>query len=215
MVTIPPTIPVTTPVADMVARKAWLLLHVPPAIELVSVMGLPIQTSLAPVIFTCGIVSTATIPVLRHPVGNTYVIREVPKVRPFTIPELLPIDATLLVPLLHVPPEGADESVEDAPMHIPVVPDIAAGKPLIVRMVVERHPVDSVYEIMAVPATTPVAMPDDVIVAADTLLLQNPPGVVQDSVVRLPTHTVAVPVMLAGNGFTVTIVDVVQPVGSV
>ena len=43
------------------------------------------------------------------------------------------------------------------------------------------------------------------------LLLHVPPPVVDDRVVVLPTHTVAVPVKIAGSAFTVTTVVLTQP----
>ena len=44
MVTEPEDIPVTTPTADTVATDAALLVHVPPDVASVSVIGVPIQT---------------------------------------------------------------------------------------------------------------------------------------------------------------------------
>ena len=62
----------------------------------------------------------------------------------------------------------------------------------------------------AMPVTSPVLRP---IVAASVLLLvQSPPAVASDKVVVSPAHTVSVPVITAGNGFTVTTVDVAQVV---
>ena len=52
----------------------------------------------------------------------------------------------------------------------------------------------------------PVSKPvDEPIEALVLLLLQVPPGVASDRVDELPGHTVSVPVMVAGNGFTITV----------
>ena len=44
------------------------------------------------------------------------------------------------------------------------------------------------------------------------ILLHVPPPVASDNVVVPPTHTLVVPVIVAGNGFTVTTALVAQPV---
>jgi hypothetical protein len=64
-----------------------------------------------------------------------------------------------------------------------------------------------VYVIVAVPPEIPVTTPVDepTVPMAVALLLHTPPDVVQPSVVVLPTQTVAVPVIDAGNGLTVTV----------
>ena len=62
----------------------------------------------------------------------------------------------------------------------------------------------------------PVTIPDVPIVAYAALpLIQLPPAVASDKVVLKPTQTFAVPVILAGSGFTVMIVVAIQPVGKV
>lgn len=58
--------------------------------------------------------------------------------------------------------------------------------------------------ITAVPPLMPVTIPDaDPTLAFELVVLQVPPVVISESVVVLPGHTVMVPVMEAGNGFTV------------
>jgi hypothetical protein len=65
---------------------------------------------------------------------------------------------------------------------------------------------------IAVPGLTPLTTPVEPTVAMDKLLLAHtPPAVVSARVVVEPAHTLIVPVMLTGNGFTVTTV-VVKPV---
>jgi hypothetical protein len=66
---------------------------------------------------------------------------------------------------------------------------------------------------VAVPAATPVTMPDVPIVATPVLLLDHvPPLVVDDRVVVAPTHTEAAPVIAAGSALIVIDVVVLQPV---
>ena len=65
---------------------------------------------------------------------------------------------------------------------------------------------------VAVPAATPVTMPDVPIVATPVLLLAHvPPLVVEDRVVVDPAHTEVVPVIAAGSAFTVTIAVLLHP----
>ena len=69
---------------------------------------------------------------------------------------------------------------------------------------------------VVVPAVTPETIPELVpIVATLVLLLIHVPPPVLDSVVVEPAHTVVVPVIADGNGFTVRTVVVIQPVDSV
>jgi len=66
------------------------------------------------------------------------------------------------------------------------------------------------------PAVTPVTTPPAVIVAtAGVPLLHIPSAVASLKVVVDPTHTLVVPVIAAGKGFTVTVVVTAHPVGKV
>jgi len=66
---------------------------------------------------------------------------------------------------------------------------------------------------VAVPAPTPVTTPaPDTVATATSELAHAPNGVVLLSVVVWPTHTVAVPVIVAGTGFTLTTDVDTQPV---
>lgn len=70
---------------------------------------------------------------------------------------------------------------------------------------------------MGVPAATPVTTPvtEPMLASVVLLLLQKPVPVALVNVVVNPTHTAAVPVIVAGKGLTV-IVDVVKhPVDNV
>ncbi len=134
--------PVTTPVAISTELFVLLLLHVPPVTASVSVVVNPIHTLLVPDIaagngFTVNVIDVA------HPVASSvYVISVVPVVRPVTIPDVDPIDATVDVPLLQVPPP-APVSVAAFPAHSADVPVIEAGKALIVIVFVAAHVVAS------------------------------------------------------------------------
>lgn len=64
-----------------------------------------------------------------------------------------------------------------------------------------------------IPVTTPVLAP--IVAITVLLLLQVPEPVVLDNVVVLPTHTVGVPVIVAGIGLTVTTLVTIQPVANV
>ncbi len=94
---------------------------------------------------------------------------------------------------------------------------MAYGSGLTVIVFALKQPVLIVYLITDVPALIPVTIPeDDPIVATPVLVLvQVPPIVVLLAVIDNPTQTLAGPVIVAGSGFTVTIVVVKHPVGSV
>ena len=63
-----------------------------------------------------------------------------------------------------------------------------------------------------IPVTTPV--PEPTIATVCALLLHVPPVEASVKLTEEPTHTVAVPVMPAGTGSTVTVVVAVQPKGN-
>lgn len=63
------------------------------------------------------------------------------------------------------------------------------------------------------PVAIPVVAPIGAIVTS--LLLHVPVPVALVNVVVRPTHTVFVPLIAAGSGLTVTIIVLIQPVGSV
>ena len=78
-----------------------LVLHVPPVLASVSMVVKPTHTFIMPVIAT-GNGFTDMTDVIKQPVGNLYVIVDVPTILPVTIPVAEPISALLLL-LLHVP----------------------------------------------------------------------------------------------------------------
>jgi len=87
------------------------------------------------------------------------------------------------------------------------------GNGLTVTCATRLHVFVHVYVMFDVPPDTPVTIPLDepTVAFAPWLLNQVPPASVLDSVVVAPWHTVSVPVIAAGNGFTVTIAVLIQP----
>ena len=69
MTEVPAVTPVTTPPAVMVATAGVALLHVPPAVALLSVVVEPTHTLVTPVI-TAGSGLTVTVVVTAQPVGK-------------------------------------------------------------------------------------------------------------------------------------------------
>ena len=67
----------------------------------------------------------------------------------------------------------------------------------------------------AAPVAVPVTTPPDTEATPDALLLHVPNGLASLKLVERPWHTVSVPVIGEGNGFTVTIAVAIQPVGMV
>lgn len=131
-----------------------------------------------------------------------------PKAFPNTTPVASPTGAMAGLLLLHVP--GVEESlkVRVPPRQILVLPVIGAGSGLTVTVVVIAQVVGSVYIITVVPPpiATPVTIPDDgsTVAIADDPELHIPPAVASDKIVVNPLHTEVIPVIGAGNGFTVT-----------
>jgi hypothetical protein len=136
------------------------------------------------------------------------------------MPELTPVIdpvketvAMLLFVLYQKPPGVASLNEPTLPVHNVVVPDIAAivGTVITVTVMVLVRPPISVYEIVTVPAATPVTIPEDVPTVAIvlSLLLQVPPLAASVRAVVAPAQTVVVPVIGdAGTTFTVvTAVD--------
>jgi hypothetical protein len=151
---------------------------------------------------------TVSIAVEKQPVVvSLYVIVEVPAVMPKAIPEELPIVATDVVLLLHVPPPVVLVSVVADPTHTLKDPLIGFGAGFTVTVVVAKQPPGAMYDMMAVPpdipVMTPVVRPAD---ATSALLLnQEPPASVLANVVVAPSHNVVVPVIAVGCAYIVTV----------
>ena len=63
------------------------------------------------------------------------------------------------------------------------------------------------------PVTIPLSEPT--VAAAGLLLVHSPPGTTSDSAAVAPAHTVEGPETGSGEVLTVTVMEVVQPVGNV
>ena len=206
--------PFTTPVPlPIVAMPVLLLVHTPPDTVLPSVVVVPAQALVVPVIAP-GLVFTVTTVDAPHPVPSVYEIIVVPADTPVTTPLLLPTLATPVAPLAHTPPLVASVRVVVNPTHTLVVPPIAAGLAFTVTVATARQPVLNVYVIIVVPAVRPVTTPVETpIVATPVLpLVHVPPLVASVRVVVAPTQALSVPPMAAGLAFTVTTVVTRQPV---
>lgn len=130
----------------------------------------------------------------------------VPLVTPVTIPVDVPIVATAVLELDHTPPDVVLVRVVLSLAQIRSVPPIAAGNEFTVTVTALTHPLDKLYEIVAVPAATPLTTPFVPTVAvAVLLLLQVPPVDAVLNVVVLPSQTESAPVILAGNGLVVNV----------
>jgi hypothetical protein len=114
--------------------------------------------------------------------------------------------------LTQAPPLVPSVSVSDCPVHRGATPDIDKGDPFTVTAIVEKHVLLVAYVIIAVPAATPVTIPEVPVVATDVLPLDQLPPVVEmlNGVVR-PEQTTGVPEIDAGVAYTVTVVLVPQP----
>jgi hypothetical protein len=95
---------------------------------------------------------------------------------------------------------------------------MVAGNGFTVTVVVRKHPVPvPIVNVMVTvfadtPVTTPVVLTTDPI--RGLLLVQVPPGPLVRVVVS-PWQTAIVPVITEGNGFTVIVITLKHPVGSI
>ena len=140
-----------------------------------------------------------------------------PALTAVTSPVALFTVATEPLLLLHTPPKSELPSVVLLPAQIENVPLIAPGSGLTVTTCVCWQPVvANMYVIAARPAVPPVTTPVGDIDATDASpLIQSPPGVKSYRSVVEPEHTVAVPEIACGSGFTVTLFVTLHVVGSV
>ncbi len=127
----------------------------------------------------------------------------------------MPIVATVVLLLLHVPPGNVFPNEVLEPAQTTGVPLMADGSGFMVTVVVAIQFKGEVYMAIALPADIPVNTPVAALIVAMAVLLlvQVPPDVASLSVVMAPLHIDILPVMAAGSGFTVavTVVDVAQP----
>jgi hypothetical protein len=129
----------------------------------------------------------------------------VPAATPVTIP-VLPTVAVAVFALLHEPPVVVVLSAVVVPGHTFAVPVMVAGVRFTVTVADEEQP-PTVYDILAVPAVTPVTTPvEEPTLATDGApLLHVPPVVAQLTVRVVPVQIVPAPVTAAGCAFTVTV----------
>jgi hypothetical protein len=145
---------------------------------------------------------------------------DVPAATAETFPVLFIVAIPVAV-LLHVPPVAELESAVDDPVQTVVVPVIVPasglGFTVMICVALAVHPLlVTVYDIMVVPADTPVMVPDDepAVAIPVLLLLHTPLPAASDRVVAVVGHKVKVPVMVPADGtaLTVTTVVVLPPV---
>src|SRR4051812_36890890 len=101
----------------MVPAAVLLLLHVPPPTALLSSSVVPWQGAIVSPVMIPGVLFTVIIFVAVQPAPVVYVTMVVRGKPPVSIPLVLPIVATLVVPLVHRPPLVASVSVMFSPTH--------------------------------------------------------------------------------------------------
>jgi hypothetical protein len=141
---VPADKPETKPVVALIdANVVDDIDHTPPAGVADIVADSPTQRLLLPV-GVVGLGLIVMIAVRMQPVPRVYVMVEVPALTPRAIPEPLPIVATAVLLLLHVPPPDGLISVVLTPSQTLSVPMMVAGSVLTVKVAVLRQPVGSV-----------------------------------------------------------------------
>ena len=136
----PAAFPVTIPEPEPTEAIAVLeLVQLPPDGEELSVVVVPVQTDIVPVLVE-GVVLTVACLVEKQPPVSVYVMFDVPDAMPVTMPEPEPTVATPVLALVQVPPEGDELNVVLAPVHTDTVPVIAAGVVLTVTGAIAKHP---------------------------------------------------------------------------
>ena len=120
------------------------------------------------------------------------------------------IVATVVLPLVQVPPVVPSVKVIEEPAQTAASPPIEDGSGFTVMVSAVLHPVTSVYVIEVVPADTPVKVPDalTMVAAVVALLVHVPPVMPSVKEEVEPTHTTAEPDTADGKALTVTIVVV-------
>jgi len=203
MFAVPEVAPETIPeVEPTVATLVLLLVQLPPAVRLLSVKEEPGHTVLGPVM-DAGSGLTVTTVVFEQPVEvKVNVMGVVPAEAGVTTPVDEPIAATVVFPLTHLPAPDASVKVIVEPTQTGVLLPGTAGSGDTLTAVVATAPHCGVYDIVALPAATPVTMPvAEPTVAIDVLLLvHTPPVEVVESVIVAPGHMGAAPVIAAAGG---------------
>jgi hypothetical protein len=140
---VPVSMPETIPVDGAIVADAGVpLVQVPPLVASASVVVLPAHTLNVPVMAAGSGLTVYTFVALQ-PVDSMYIIVDVPADSADTIPALVTVP-TVVVPLLHVPPAGAEDKVVVAPSHAMAVPVMAEGVRLTVTVLCTLQPVGNV-----------------------------------------------------------------------
>lgn len=122
MVAVPGPTPDVTPVDILtVAIVVLLLLHAPPPARLLSMVALPWQNAVVPVMGNSALMLTVVVAI--HPAGVVYVIVDVPAASALTLPTASMV-ATVVLLLVHVPPSVELLRAVVLPTHAVVVPVI-------------------------------------------------------------------------------------------
>ena len=131
-----------------------------------------------------------------------------PALMPVTRPELISIIATPVDPDSQVPPVAASLRVVEDPEHTVAGP-VMAGKVVVFTVIsfvatAEPHVPETAYEIVTLPAVTPVTTPPET-VALPLLALHVPPDTPSVRVIFAPVLTVDAPeIVPAVAALTVT-----------
>jgi hypothetical protein len=229
IVSTPVKIPVTTPpvVPFVTVAVLLLLLHVPPVAGFVKTIVEPMQTDEEPAItpafgnaLTDTTIVAAIVPQLLVTVYDMVVV---PAAIAATIPVVEPIVATAVFTDVQTPPLVALLKVVLPEGHTVAVPVIvpAFGEGLTVTTIVAAavpQLLVTEYDIVVVPAVTPVTIPEDepIVAIAGVTEDHTPPVVALLNVVVLVGQTVAVPVIVpaAGSALTDTIFAALHPVAN-
>jgi len=134
----------------------------------------------------------------------------VPGVTPVTTPATASTVAIPVLPELHKPPLTASANVAEDATHTLPGPEIGATGLTVTTSVTWQLPIT--YVIAAVPADSPVTLPEASTVAIVPEVAQLPPVVTSLSAIEEPRQTADTPVIADGVKLTVIAVEYVQPV---
>jgi hypothetical protein len=135
-----------------------------------------------------------------------------PAVSALTTPVVIFIETTVGALLAHVPPDTESVSVQLLPVQMLDEPVITEGAALIDTCLMVKQPVDGIlYVMLAFPAEIPVTIPEvELAVAIEVLLLHHVPlpPIVLVSILAPPLHIFMLPVIGAGNAYTLIFIVV-------
>jgi hypothetical protein len=187
IVAVPPATPLTKPDELTIATAVLLEVQAPPLTVELSCVEVLEQAVVVPEIVpaegTAEIVTVLVAVASEHPPVpvTVYVIVAVPAATPVTTPDELTV-AIAVFDDVHVPPETVEVNVVLEPAQIVCVPDrgpaeaAAETVTVLVATASEHPPVPViVYEMVAVPAETPVTTPEASTVATAVLELDQVP----------------------------------------